>query len=420
MYEGNSDEEDDTDSSPTKIHEKMSTRARLRRILLRTTKSRIISTFFDIVVKGLCCLLYFVRVQLDHVKYYECNGHPCHNNTEPILPITNENDGMVFSSSEINWYVLVWVYRPLPLWIVQIVLAVATFSKTIILLCISKDSKLEQVTSSSFILEVVCSLPFIVTVFYPMLLRHLFAPAFLNCWLLKNAIERFFNDLHLTKQRFQTISVTMWQQMFILVVTVCCICFTTICGIQHFQRASLEKPLTMFEAFYFTIVTFSTVGYGDISPDIWPGQLFMVIMICVAIAFIPRQIERISTTFNERQKTGGVYSKRQALRYKHVVVCCQHLTAGTVMNFLTEFYAHRKYQNHSVILLCPLDPEDDMHMILRDPKWSNRVRFMKGSALKDIDLMRCRINEAECLFLLSPPDNNNKEQAVSMKIVFYK
>ena len=46
----------------------------------------------------------------------------------------------------------------------------------------------------------------------------------------------------------------------------------------------------MFEAFYFTIVTFSTVGYGDISPDIWPGQLFMVIMICVAIAFIPRQV----------------------------------------------------------------------------------------------------------------------------------
>ena len=103
MYEGNSDEEDDTDSSPTKIHEKMSTRARLRRILLRTTKSRIISTFFDIVVKGLCCLLYFVRVQLDHVQTYECNGHPCHNNTEPILPIANENDGMVFSSSEINW-----------------------------------------------------------------------------------------------------------------------------------------------------------------------------------------------------------------------------------------------------------------------------------------------------------------------------
>ena len=69
MYEGNSDEEDDTDSSPTKIHEKMSTRARLRRILLRTTKSRIISTFFDIVVKGLCV---FDLYTVCHLRCFVC------------------------------------------------------------------------------------------------------------------------------------------------------------------------------------------------------------------------------------------------------------------------------------------------------------------------------------------------------------
>lgn len=63
-----------------------------------------------------------------------------------------------------------------------------------------------------------------------------------------------------------------------------------VCGIQHIQRASTEKSLTLFESFYFTIVTFSTVGYGDISPDIWLGQLFMVLMICIAFAFIPRQV----------------------------------------------------------------------------------------------------------------------------------
>ena len=65
---------------------------------------------------------------------------------------------------------------------------------------------------------------------------------------------------------------------------------SSVCGIQHIQRASSEKSLTLFESFYFTIVTFSTVGYGDISPDIWLGQLFMVLMICIAFAFIPRQV----------------------------------------------------------------------------------------------------------------------------------
>lgn len=61
-------------------------------------------------------------------------------------------------------------------------------------------------------------------------------------------------------------------------------------GIQHIQRGSSGAELTMFESLYFVIVTFSTVGYGDISPDTWLGQLFMTIMICLAFAYIPRQV----------------------------------------------------------------------------------------------------------------------------------
>lgn len=38
------------------------------------------------------------------------------------------------------------------------------------------------------------------------------------------------------------------------------------------------------------VVTFSTVGYGDLVPDIWPSQLYMVIMICVALIVLPTQV----------------------------------------------------------------------------------------------------------------------------------
>ena len=98
-------------------------------------------------------------------------------------------------------------------------------------------------------------------------------------------------------------------------------CFR-ICGIQHIQRGSSESPLTMFESLYFVIVTFSTVGYGDIYPDIWLGQVFIMIMIIVAFTFIPRQVclaffcfclstERhvSASTWVERQNVDGVYSQ---------------------------------------------------------------------------------------------------------------
>ncbi len=65
------------------------------------------------------------------------------------------------------------------------------------------------------------------------------------------------------------------------------------CGIQHLERAG--KSLTLFDALYFCIVTFSTVGYGDVTPRIWPSQLLVVIMICVALVVLPLQVIRPQT-----------------------------------------------------------------------------------------------------------------------------
>eukprot|EP00501_MAST-03F_sp_TOSAG23-6_P000061 GSMAST32.ASY1.ANO1.62.1 assembled CDS len=44
------------------------------------------------------------------------------------------------------------------------------------------------------------------------------------------------------------------------------------------------------EAFYFIIVTFSTVGYGDISPATTEARMTMVVSICVAFATIPSKV----------------------------------------------------------------------------------------------------------------------------------
>uniref|UniRef100_A0A672RQX0 Potassium channel domain-containing protein n=1 Tax=Sinocyclocheilus grahami TaxID=75366 RepID=A0A672RQX0_SINGR len=60
------------------------------------------------------------------------------------------------------------------------------------------------------------------------------------------------------------------------------------CGIQHLERAG-KKSLSLFKALYFCIVTFSTVGFGDVTPQIWPSQLLVVVMICVALVVLPLQ-----------------------------------------------------------------------------------------------------------------------------------
>lgn len=77
--------------------------------------------------------------------------------------------------------------------------------------------------------------------------------------------------------------------MYGLNVFVFLMSFCRACGIQHLERAG--RHLNLFDSLYFCIVTFSTVGYGDVTPQIWPSQLLVVILICVALVVLPLQVQ---------------------------------------------------------------------------------------------------------------------------------
>ncbi|KAI8736600.1 potassium channel subfamily T member 2 isoform X6, partial [Biomphalaria glabrata] len=62
-----------------------------------------------------------------------------------------------------------------------------------------------------------------------------------------------------------------------------------ICTIQHIQRGSSSSNFNIYESFNFAVVTFSTVGYEDVSSDIWLGRLLMILTIALAFVFIPSQ-----------------------------------------------------------------------------------------------------------------------------------
>ncbi|XP_076379489.1 slowpoke 2 isoform X1 [Megalopta genalis] len=137
----------------------------------------------------------------------------------------------------------------------------------------------------------------------------------------------------------------------------------------------------------------------------------MVIMICVALIVLPTQFEQLAFTWMERQKLGGSYSSHRAQSEKHVVVCSTTLQADTIMDFLNEFYAHPLLQDYYVVLLSPMELDTTMRMILQVPIWAQRVIYIQGSCLKDNDLTRARMNEAEACFVLAARNYADKTAA---------
>ncbi|XP_053426812.1 potassium channel subfamily T member 1 isoform X3 [Nycticebus coucang] len=358
---------------------------RLKLFFIKNQRSSLRIRLFNFSLKLLTCLLYIVRVLLDDPALgIGCWGCPKQNYTF--------ND----SSSEINWAPILWVERKMALWVIQVIVAIISFLETMLLIYLSyKGNIWEQVFRVSFVLEMINTLPFIITIFWRPL-RNLFIPVFLNCWLAKHALENMINDFHRAILRTQS---AMFNQVLILFCTLLCLVFTGTCGIQHLERAG--GNLSLLTSFYFCIVTFSTVGYGDVTPKIWPSQLLVVIMICVALVVLPLQFEELVYLWMERQKSGGNYSRHRAQTEKHVVLCVSSLKIDLLMDFLNEFYAHPRLQDYYVVILCPTEMDIQVRRVLQIPLWSQRVIYLQGSALKDQDLMRAKMDNGEACFILS-------------------
>ncbi|CAL4058748.1 unnamed protein product, partial [Meganyctiphanes norvegica] len=371
---------------------------RLHLYFVKNQRSSLRIRIINLLIKLLTCILYIVRVILDDDPIKAtCYGCTSPKNDSVFVQYRNRTDEQFQEKPIINWQAVVWVDRPMPLWAIQVAFAVISLAKALMMAYLNYKGNIWQtIRSLHFLLELANTVPFILTVSYSPL-RNLFVPVFLNCWLAKHALENMFNDLHRAMQRSQS---ALSQQLMILSATFMCLVFTSVCGIQHFQRAG-HRHLNLFQAVYYVIVTFSTVGYGDFVPDIWPSQLFMVIMICVALIVLPTQFEQLAFTWMERKKLGGTYSAHRAQSERHVVVCSTNLQADTIMDFLNEFYAHPHLQDYFVVLLSPMELDPTMKMILQVPMWAQRVIYIQGSCIKDGDLTRARMSEAEACFILA-------------------
>jgi len=161
-----------------------------------------------------------------------------------------------------------------------------------------------------------------------------------------------------------------------------------------------EGRFSIFDAFYFAVISMSTVGYGDISPvNTWTRALATMVVVSM-IAVVPREINKLMDLMDKTSPYDAEYEPHPI--YGHVVITGQGVSFMSLSNFLSEFYHsdHGEQETHTVIL-HPLEPSDEMKELLEDMAYAEYVHYVKGSVMVQKDLERALLWEAGAVFVLS-------------------
>ena len=160
--------------------------------------------------------------------------------------------------------------------------------------------------------------------------------------------------------------------------------------------------LTYFDAFYFIIVTVSTVGYGDISPTTMYSRIVVLVFIVASLVIIPMQVNKLQVLIAMRSPYRNPY--KAIVNENHVILCGHVNDKGKLEQFFKEFFhpdrAFSSAPEFHAVVLSPLEPTEDVRNLLLSPMLDSRVTFVIGSALVMEDLKKVRADIASGMFFL--------------------
>ena len=161
--------------------------------------------------------------------------------------------------------------------------------------------------------------------------------------------------------------------------------------------------MSFFRSFYFTVVTLTTIGYGDLYPARFESRLIVAVCVPMIVVLVPVKLARLHEMTTERK----VYARVARLvapttDWFHVVVCGNfgglagtegYGLAGQLPVALEHVYDRRRISQQNtflrLVLLQPHDPSIQVkNRLLEHPFYETRLRWVTGTAFDEKSLVK--------------------------------
>ena len=193
---------------------------------------------------------------------------------------------------------------------------------------------------------------------------------------------------------------------FELLILLLAVGFVTFIGgavIYVFEAHSNEKITSLFDAIYWSLITISTVGYGDITPVTPEGKVLTMVLIIFGIGFISFATSIIATAFAEKlEQLKSERVVREAKSMENIYLICGYSNEAEIL-------CERFKKENQDFIVVDIDDEKVNEAALRG------YVSMKGDVTDREFLKQLNFDNISKIFILTNDDIANAFMILSLK-----
>lgn len=190
-------------------------------------------------------------------------------------------------------------------------------------------------------------------------------------------------------------------EFFKIVIILLIVIGLSVTGVYFLESQKNDQFKSVFDTVWYTIVTLSTVGYGDKTPATVEGKLIGLMVILFGVAVTGVVTGRIASFLVEKQlKAGQGLSSLKQLS-NHFIICGWKREIPRII--LDILKVNPELKMDKIVLIGTVDPQK-INDLKADRKFT-KIKFIYGDYTDESVLLRANIKNAKTILILADQTN---------------